>query len=315
MIAAFFSTATLHAQVNQGNLSAAGIFPLALVLEGALHAGDAGAWRPDWPFELPPDAFTVLAGEISRARIVGEGYTLNLAFNSDGRVEEFPFMLNGRMTQVSLAYNDAMEIRELTIAFHSTEEDPWFIEFLEHRDSFPVLARGFRMNAWYFIYITWGLDEILETWYDVEGNLLGIYSFLLANIGQDRRIRVVQDFSAPDGNIEFHFDSRGLLTDISGTNGFFRALYFREDLPRFWERRPVAGDSLGAGNFSLQWDVNGVLLRITGGPQINFQYEYTFDERGNWIERREIRMIRSLGHFVPTQGTVFRRVLEYKDPR
>jgi ABC-type taurine transport system ATPase subunit len=50
-----------------------------------------------------------------------------------------------------------------------------------------------------------------------------------------------------------------------------------------------------------------------GEGDVNFIYEYDFDERGNWIERREIRMIRSMGHFISTQGTVFRRILEYRE--
>jgi hypothetical protein len=330
---AVFFVSPLYAQINRGNPQAAGIFPLALVLEGAEHARDAGAWRPDWPFELPPDAFKVLDGELSRASIVGEGYSLNLAFGPDGRVEEFPFMLTGVMTQVSLEYNDAMEVRELTLAFPSREEqrltasvglpgeEPWKIEFLEHRDSLPVLGRGFRLNTWYFIFITWGPNEISESWYDVAGNFLGAYSFPFANIGQDRRIRAVQDFSASGRDMEFHFDSRGLVTETAGVNGFFNVHYFREDLPRYWERRPVTGDSPGTGNFSFQWDLNGILLRITGDqsanrdslPAIDLRYEYSFDEWGNWVERREIRMVRALGHLVPTQGTVFIRNLEYKD--
>jgi hypothetical protein len=318
MFAAVVFASALHAQVNRGNLSATGTFPLALVLERAQYAGDAGAWRPDWPFELPPDAFKVLEAELSRASIVGEGHDLSLAFRPDGLVEEFPFMMTGRIAQVSLVYNETSEIRELTIAFPAGEES-WKIEFLEHEDSLPTLARGFRMNTWYFIYIVWGINEVRETWYDVEGNFLGAYGFTFADIGQNRRIRAVRDFSAPGESAEFHFDSRGLITEASLGSGLYRVLYFREDLPRYWERRPIAGDLLETGNFSFQWDVNGILVRITEGSYedevttVDLRYEYDFDERGNWIERREIRMIRSMGHLVPTQGTIFRRVLEYRD--
>ena len=317
MFVAFIFISALHAQESRGNISTAGIFPLALVLEGAQYAGDAGAWRPDWPFELPPDAFKVLHGELSRASIVGEGHYLTLAFCPDGLVEEFPFMLAGRMAQVYLFYNDVLEIQRLIIDFPAGEEF-WEIDFLEHSDSLPTLARGFRLDNWYFIYITWGLNEVRETWYDVEGNLLGAFSFPLATIGQNRRIRAIRDFSLPDVDTEFHFDSRGLVTEVSLANSHYRVLYFREDLPRYWERRPVVGNLLTTGNFSFQWDVNGLLVRTTGelhqdeNTVVDLRYEYDFDERGNWIMRREIRMIRSMGHFVPSLGTVFRRVLEYK---
>jgi len=318
MLAALIFASSLFAQEGRGDPFDAGIFPLALVLERAQYAGDAGAWRPDWPLELPPDSFKVLDGELSRASILGEGFFLSMAFREDGLVEEFPFILAGGMTQIYLSYNDALEIQKLTISSPAGDE-LWEIEFLEHMDSLPTLARGFRMNSWYFIFITWGSNEVHETWYDVEGNFLGAYSFSLAYVGYERRIGAVRDFFVSGQGAEFHFDSRGLVTEVLFANGSYRVLYFREDLPRYWERRPGAGDSAAAGNFSFQWDVNGILVRITEGSHedgnltIDLRYEYIFDERGNWIERRETRMIRSLGHFVPVQGTVFRRILEYRE--
>ena len=343
MLTALFFVAALHAQENTQNPAISGIFPLALVLEAAQHAADAGAWRPDWPLELPPDAFKVLEGELTRANIEGEGYTLDLTFSPEGLVEKYPFMLNSTMTQISIVYNDALEIKELTIAYPSNtypseeepwQEEPWEIEFLDYADPFTSLARGFRLNTWYFIYIVRGVNEVRETWYDVDGNFLGSYSFSFVNIGEDRRIRTVRDFANPYEERAFHFDSRGLVTELAGVNGLYRVQYFREDLPRFWERRPQAAGSpadslIEAGHFSLHWDANGILIGISGGPEelsdggnapVNFRYEYSFDERGNWIERREIRMIRtrnevtgSLGLWVPAQGTVFKRVLEYRN--
>ena len=336
LIAAFFATA-LYAQTNIEYNSAAGIFPIALVLEEARYAADAGTWRPDWPFDLPPDAFKLLAEgekgaltELSRVIVEGEGYSLNFAFGPGGLpgglglIEEFPFMYDGAMTQVSLFYNDFMEIRKLIINY-LPGEDPWIMEILEYDDSFPVLARGFRSNTWYFIYISRGVNGIRETWYDVEGNFLGAYSFSFGSIGEEQRIRVLRDFSSSGEEMEFHYDSRGLVTDVTGSYGLYRVLYFREDLPRYWERRPAAGDSPDTGNFTLQWDANGILLRMAsredGEDPVNSRYEYSFDERGNWVERREIRMMRvsgdvsgGVGYYVPTQGTVFRRILEYRYP-
>ncbi|MCL2320427.1 MAG: hypothetical protein FWC45_10105, partial [Treponema sp.] len=115
-------------------------------------------------------------------------------------------------------------------------------------------------------------------------------------------------------------------TGIAGPGGLFGVLYYREDLPRYWERLPRTGmaggtkDREGAGNFSLQWDEEGSLVRIsyrTASPgtfesPVEYRYDYTLDERGNWIERREIRMIRRLGLLVPLPGITFTRVLEYR---
>ena len=327
MLAALILIPALGAQERTDSPDPGGIFPLALLLERAQYAADAGAWRPDWPLELPPDSFKVPGGELSRASIDGEGYLLNMTFGPSGLIEEFPFILNGMMSQVSLAYNDMMEIKELTIAFPSREdqgqEDAWNIEFLEHEDSFPILARAFRQNTWSFVYIVWGVNDIRETWYDVDGNFLGAYSFSYVNIGKNRRIRAVKDFSSPYEET-FHFDSRGLITEHRGAYGLYGVIYFREDLPRFWERRPASDDSAGTGHFSLQWDANGILLRISSNAgestanadaPVNFRYEYSFDEKGNWVRRQELRMIQNLDHFIPTPGTVFNRVLEYREPQ
>jgi len=35
---------------------------------------------------------------------------------------------------------------------------------------------------------------------------------------------------------------------------------------------------------------------------------------GNWIERRETRMIRDFGVLIPTHGSILKRVLDYRNP-
>lgn len=345
--------------------AADGIFPLYLVLDGAeFAAGGCGAWRPDWPPELPPDAFRTPSGkvsaEISAVSGEGAGFSLDYRFYSlpagsaDGsvkhvrRMEEFPFMLNGRMTRVSIVYGGLLEIREMVLAFPSAEkkegeaagkeesaegssaEEPsggesWKLEFLEYRDTFPALVRASCGDLWYFIYLSRNGREVIETWYDEEGKARGAYSFSLTAIDKDMRIRAYRNLRT-NGETEYFYDSRGFITESSGPGGVFKVQYYREDLPRYWERRP-AGDSgesydTGcAGKYSLQWDENGFLVRITGAAEtpssaagdelVDYRYEYSLDEKGNWTERREIRMIRSMGLLVPSPGTVFRRALEY----
>ena len=335
-LAVFLNVFTLHSQ-SGGSGPANGIFPLTLVLEGAEYAREE-IWRPDWPSELPPDAFKLRAGEISRIYIEqadvenaeGEGFSLNLSFGPGGLVEEFPFVLNGNMAQVSLVYNDAMEIQELTVIFSSgkaeggeaasgdgaSDEAAWKMEFLEYSGSFPFLVRASSQDAWYFIYFSGGVNEILESWYDEEGKLLGAYSFSLAETGNSRRIRAVKDFSGSDGDMEYYYDSRGLLSETLGPGGRYKVLFYREDFPRYWERTPSGGQA-GAENFSIQWDERDLIVRFRGEPEnaefVDYRYEYILDEKGNWIERREIRMIRNLELLAPSPGTTFRRVLEYKE--
>ena len=327
---------TLRAQDLNGEKSTEGyIFPLALVLEWAEYAGEG--WKPDWPLEMPPDAFKVQSGEISSCEIKWDDFSLGFKIDETGRAEKFPFMLNGEMAQAALVYGGLSEIQEIAVTFPSGE-DPWKLEFLEYRNAFPYLVRACcgdgtsDSGLWYFIYYSWGVSEILETWYDEDGKALGAYGFALAEVGEKTRIRAVKDYSNPEGGTELFYDSRGLVTGVSGSAGFFNVLYFREDSPRYWERRPVAenagdGDAetntvldatLFVGNFAFQWDETGLLRILSGGDSntgflADYRYDYTLDERGNWIERRETRMIRDLGLLVPTPGNVFTRVLEYKE--
>jgi len=345
LLGLFFFTLTLQAQSPNGDKPTDSyIFPLALVLEWAEYA--SGAWKPDWPLEIPPDAFKVQSGKISACEIISDDFTLDFKIDEAGRAEIFPFMLNGEMAQAAIVYNKLSEIQEMAITFPSGD-NPWDLEFLEYRNSFPYLVRAYNAGtegadgdatsdatggsagSWYFIYYSYSRSEILETWYDETGNALGIYGFTLAEVGKMPRIRTIKDYSAPasaDSDTELFYDSRSLVTGISGPAGLFNVLYFREDAQRYWDRRPkgdsaagdnAAGDNLiTAGNFTFQWDEMGFLRRLSGedgnGQLLDCRYEYTLDELGNWIERQETRRIRDLGFLVPAPGTTIRRVLEYK---
>jgi len=332
----FFSLSVLQAQSpNEDKPTDGYIFPLAFVLEWAEYAADG--WKPDWPLEIPPDAFKVLSGEISSCEIICDDFSLSYKIDQEGKALIFPFIINGKIAQAALAYTEASELSEIAITFPSGD-DPWNLEFLEYRNTFPYLVRAYcggteggAEGSWYFIYYSWGVSEILETWYDENGKTVGIYGFTLAEVGKKPRIRAAKDYSDPENGTEFFFDSRELVTGVSEPAGFFNVLYFRENSPRYWERRPVAGDTgdgnadintaldatLFGGNFTFQWDELGLLRRLSGedennGQLLDCRYEYTLDEMGNWIERRETRRIRELGFLVPAPGTTIRRILEYK---
>jgi YD repeat-containing protein len=47
------------------------------------------------------------------------------------------------------------------------------------------------------------------------------------------------------------------------------------------------------------------------GVDIDVRYDYTLDERGNWIERRETHMTRQLGALAPGEVKIIRRTIEY----
>ena len=302
------------------------IFPLARLFEDAEYAGDSrGAWQPDWPPELPPDSFRIISGKAVRITVEGEDYSLVYSRGPDGLVEEFPVALNGVMCRAGIV-RDGAKIRELEIAFpeHDGGEN-WNFEVIEYDDPFPSLVRGSRGVNWYFIFLARGGNEIRETWYDMDGVFLGAYGYSLMEIGDKRRIHLVRDLADPSGAVltERHYDSRGFLTDSLGFEGVYKALYFREDLPRYWEYRPgqaALSDLPETGaKYTLQWDEAAFLVRMTGedvsgAAFSDSRYEYTLDSGGNWIERREIRMERHSGLLAPARGTVLSRVLEYGKP-
>jgi len=329
-----FSISLLNAQGTGGNSGAGGIFPIALLLEGADYAvSKDGAlrsvWRPDWPPGIPVDAFKVLSGEVSRVIVEGEGISVSLSFGPEGLLEEFPFMLNGRMTQVGFVYDGFSEKREMYVTFPSWDgsdiQDPWRLEFLEYRGSSPYLVRASQLDEWYFVYFSGTMYEILETWYDVAGNYVGAFASSLIEIDNNKRISVIRDYREI-GIAEFFYDSRGLLTEAAGPIGSYKVLYYKEDLPRYWERRPVGGQDDLAVEFSFQYDETGLIPRATGGSgdaPFDYRYDYTVDERGNWIERRVIQMIYQQGVLqpgllqsgllVPVPGLTYKRVLEYRE--
>ncbi|MCL2472471.1 MAG: hypothetical protein FWF26_02230, partial [Treponema sp.] len=213
-------------------------------------------------------------------------------------------------------------------------EFPESVSLTDFRSSFPFLVRASRGDAWYFIYLSGAGNEDLETWYDEDGNALGIYGYFLQEIGKDKRIASIRDYtvSGDTGLTERYFDSRNFLTELDGPEGIFRVLYFHVYLPRYWERHQREGYNGGDGNsaaynavwgnFSLQWDDGGSLVRITrelsgevqsADDPVDYRYEYNLDEKGNWIERKEIRMIRRFGFLVPVPGITIKRTLEYKN--
>lgn len=306
----------LHAQSR--------FFPLALVLEAAEFAAlSGGVWRPDWPASLPPDAFRVTSGDVSGITLEGEGVLLSVRYGpGEDRLREFPFMLNGRMAQVSLAFQCG-EIRGITVEFLPGEI--WEMEVLEREAScpaFPALVRVQAGGAWYFISLSRWARGITEVWADVQGNVLWMYGFYLAEFAGDLRIRTVRDMANPASpGTDFYYDSWGFPAVISGPGGFFSALRYRDAFLRYWERRPA-----GSGEdevFYFQWDAGGFFVRMvagTGEPGAasglpsEYRFEYTLDDRGNWIERREIRMVYHAGLLFPVPGAVFTRVLEYRQP-
>jgi YD repeat-containing protein len=125
----------------------------------------------------------------------------------------------------------------------------------------------------------------------------------------------------------YDYDSFGNITAIESPHGNFTAVYVQLHRPRYWQT--IVGAT--RWRYTLQWDDAGHLTRLTGvaGPvvveaeptvprntsdtnaEVDLRYDYIFDAHGNWVERRETRMIRRLGALVPSAGATVKRRIEY----
>jgi hypothetical protein len=325
-----------EARQAAGEPESPGIFPVSLLLEAAETAGEP-LWRPDWPVELPPDAFRAqnrgapfLSAEILIPPSDSQGDERAYRFSRDreGRVREFPFLMGRELVQAEFLYDGgslAIVLRRLP------DSGPLELEVLGWKASRPSLLRVLDGENYSFVFIQRKQRKaggILEAWYDTEGRLFGAYDFALAPQARGDRIVSVKALGKEeDGEERRYYDSRGFVTGVSGPLGDFSVLYYLNDLPRYWDCRPApsvgegpappAGEepaSPASAAYSLNWDEeSSLLLGLSSGPPAltDCRYEYTLDERGNWIERREIRMIRALGLLVPSRGVTIRRNLEY----
>jgi hypothetical protein len=300
---------------------------------------NAVRWQPDWPLAIPPDSFEPLrSGEARLVTITvetagdddagnGEGaegsaepgtlsppglaaesaddgdspdlpvspalYTARL--NPDGSLAEFPFLQDGVFYQVSAEYGHAGVVTALTLIL--SPEESIEITILRTDEGWPTAARIKTGGAYYFASFLWtgkGTDKrtgktCVEMWMDETGVPLAVF--------RDERV--------------FHFDSMGNITFIGDGTRAVSARY-NDKGARYWTQDGVTR--------SFQRDETGLVVRLTdiqedgnetAQPPIHYTYAYTFDQNGNWTERREIRWTALNDYLVPSKGTVVKRLIDY----
>ena len=312
-------------------------FPAALLLEAAEYA-ETCCWQPDWPADFPPDAFMPLTDGWSSVTVNYGGYNYTLKRGKD-HLLEFPWFFEGKLVQVRLGYSSDDE------PLLSRIELGGFIsvDVLEYIDSELYLLRVYRDDWYFFVYLQHTTGKIYESWFDQDGVFLEQFEY--TRLGSDWPDRIIQ-YSLFSSGEEFSrsYDSRFLITGIFGINDEFTVSYFKERYPKyleqfrgtwFWENGYTEGsppellpgetEPFGPGfyHYSYQWDENGFLVRLSGERESwwyrDWRYEYTLDEKGNWIRRDEFRMLRYRTEgsgdgewlLVPEPGTAITRVLEY----
>ena len=281
-------------------------FPLALILENADYAR-AGTWQPDWPPDFPPDAFRLAAPDwISITVNTGQGqYTLN----RDRLHFQYPCVFEDALIQVRLDYLTDDEGN--TLLKYAELENIAEIEVIEYLNNDPYLLRLYRED-YFFIYLQYGTGIIIESWFDREGIFLEQYEY--HKLYGEEGISSITKYSDNE-EITRSFDSRFLVTRILGDGLQLTATYYRDYLPRYWSREFLIGN--GIQRLIFQWDENELLVGSNNysffGEFTDSRYEYTFDERGNWIERRELRMAESIGIMVPVPGATITRIIDYSE--
>jgi YD repeat-containing protein len=265
------------------------------------------------------------AGENETAGEDGEAaLEYRLVRDRAGRFAEFPFSVNGGLCQARIEYEDSFaapsgrpEARQI-ILDNPAEPDPWEFEILEYRQGAPSLVRSSHGGTWSFVAPEYLETRTNETWYDAGGLAQGFFAleYRLQDDGAKRLVSLDSRSDQDERVLAYNYNSAGRISGISAPEGKYTALYNAAAQPRYWERPD--------GAYALQWNEQGFLVRLAGlfrdetgaageDRRIEVRYEYTLDERGNWIERRETSFVQRFDRLVPESSTAIRRAIHYGD--
>jgi hypothetical protein len=292
-------------------------FPLGPMLITTIQG--TVSWRPDWTVAMPPDAFRVSSGQPVSITLSLEEQEYRIRWNNKGSLAEFPFLLQGQFVQVEILFDASNNMKGLLV--RSADEVPWQIDFIGEKGAPLSIARITQGESVSFAALRYDPTLIAETWYDQEGKPLADFTSLSRYTGENlQTLTLTSRYTEEEATDWYYYDSFGNISEINGSGGVFSVLYSREQYPRYWKRQPLEAAESGITEplekYTLQWDEQGFLLRIAETSEgkedrSDLHYEYTLDNRGNWIERREIRMIQQLGVLTSSPGLIVKRVISY----
>jgi len=285
-------------------------------------------WCPDWPADIPPDAF--LTDGNRKARIIelsNEADTFLLRRNSEGRLLEFPFFYKYGYAKVTAVYSASGCVSAMTVSIKNfasqdggeqAEEETWDINFsadflpyseLSTGGSFPpvTVTSG---DTVYFVFFFESPAFLTETWYDKDGNMLVFCKAPVYVENGAWRITSMQIFESPDPRfIDYFYDSYGNISQVHSDDSVLSAI-FTENRPVFWQDTDL--------QYEFQWDNRRVLsvTRASGETEdlfTEYRYEYQFDSFGNWIKRSETAYRIQFGLLTPqplySRGAWNRRIV------
>jgi hypothetical protein len=274
-------------------------FPLIPALEAACSGFSPGTpgfvWQPDWPVDIPPDAFTV-KGDAALIRLSGTSappgnpagtetepetlvpFEYRLRRDDRGRPLEFPLSLEGRFWQIRA---DHAPSGGVTALFFDTagegegdtetevEQEPWiagfplpYVPFESPAPKLPGEAvRVSRGEAAYFVLFEESGNYISESWYDPEGKLAGYFVSFFEEWEGRRRILSILGF---DGAERYHFESGAAVSAIRGLRGNFFAFYGARGQLLEREFAPAEPDAAPKPpeRFAFQWDEHLLLVSM-----------------------------------------------------
>jgi len=270
-------------------------------------------WRPDWPAEIPPDAFLLRGGRTARAVSVSvESSGSYLArWSPLGRILERPFFWAGSAYALSFARGASGLPASYRLA--GAGEGPGTESVSLSFSADGTLAAAERRNPDASIvsrFHPFG-STLEELEYDQEGRAAARRSVLFSREGP-RAAYFYSDGGESAPAASFDYDSGGRATRIVYGERVFEAVYGARDLP-------VAVRGAGGavpGERRYQWDERGLLSRETvfgedGATLEETAYAYEFDAYGEWTVRRALKYAHRFGIWAPERGVLVRRGIDY----
>ena len=178
-------------------------FYLIPVLETAFYKNIF--FRPDWPFDIPPDSFMVSANDkrFDSIEIYNEDISYIVKYDNIGRLIEFPHFFQGKYAVIKVEYSENGSVTDINILLYEGESQnikdykiTFPVDFLPYSDfspggSFPPVTVTLDDKTFYvFIFET--ISFLTETWYDNDGNMLVFCKAVIEQIEKSWRVRSFQ---------------------------------------------------------------------------------------------------------------------------
>jgi hypothetical protein len=267
-------------------------FPLSLALE-AVYGDAAGRWRPDWPLDIPPDAFTV-TGVYSRISVDLEGLSYTLAYDAQGRPIEFPLVLPASadaavtgdaapgegavaagpiLAQASVRYHAEGGIAGLSLRLPSsltwTAQFP--LSYIPGQGRPPATGdeavKVECASQIFYVLFSEGAAELAETWFDPWGEFAAFFSTRIEGAqgaavaagGSPWTVpwRIVSQ-TGTSVRRDYRYESGGNLSQYTGEEGQFSVFYSARQQPLSLTRTLPSETRI----YRFQWDEQGLLTRL-----------------------------------------------------